>query len=81
MVKRESSGLLYGTRTNEAMAFSNTEIHIGNNVHWSVREKQDQWIEEGKVCKEVEAVSVRKPLKNIDYKEEERNRILSRGLP
>lgn len=63
------------------MAFSNTEIHTGNNVHWSVREKQDQWIEDGKVCKEVEAVSVRKPLKNIDYKEEERNRILSRGLP
>lgn len=32
------------------------------------------------VNKEVEAVSVREPLKNIDYKEKKRNRMLSREL-
>lgn len=32
------------------------------------------------VNKEVEAVSVRKPFKNIDYKEEERNGMPSREL-
>lgn len=30
------------------------------------------------INKEVEEISVRKPFKNIDYKEEERNRMLSR---
>lgn len=30
------------------------------------------------INKEAEEISVRKPFKNIDYKEEERNRMLSR---